>query len=74
MIKNYQLLLNKYSDKVFYYFLNELHDEDLAQELTQTCFIRLWENEYKDLSESTARSWLFNEAEELKQEKVIPVD
>ena len=67
MIKDYRLILDKYSEIVFCYFLSELKNEHLAQELTQACFIKLWQNADTKLCESFCKPWLLCQAKELKE-------
>jgi RNA polymerase sigma factor (sigma-70 family) len=59
--KTYNKLLNLHSDKIYTFLAKNLKDKNIAEDLTQECFLRLWKNSWV-LNEEIAKSWLFKTA------------
>jgi RNA polymerase sigma factor (sigma-70 family) len=59
--KTYQQLISQYSDRIYTYLAKNMKDKSMAEDLTQDCFLKLWNNRLF-LNEPVAKTWLFKTA------------
>jgi RNA polymerase sigma-70 factor (ECF subfamily) len=57
-IKEYNKSVDKYSDQLYAFALKALQDDDLAKDVVQESFIRLWENKEK-IKKNKIKPYLF---------------
>ncbi|WP_160716870.1 RNA polymerase sigma factor [Chitinophaga solisilvae] len=74
----YRLLFDRYADRMYMNALHFTKSEELAQDLTQEIFIRIWVNRLKLATVDRFDAWLFTVARnvirnELKK-KILPVE
>ncbi|NSL85711.1 sigma-70 family RNA polymerase sigma factor [Chitinophaga sp. Mgbs1] len=74
----YRLLFDRYADRMYMNALHFTKSEELAQDLTQEIFIRIWVNRLKLSTVDRFDAWLFTVARnvirnELKK-KILPVE
>ena len=63
--KSYTLLVNKYKNRIFNFIYRYVNDLDLAQDLTQDTFLKLYthKNSYKEIAKFS--TWLYTIAQNL---------
>lgn len=59
--KTYSRIVTSYSDAIYHYLAKQLKDKTIAEDLTQECFLKLWEKRVF-LKEEVAKSWLYKTA------------
>jgi RNA polymerase sigma-70 factor (ECF subfamily) len=60
-IAEYNQCVDNYADGVYRFILKNIQDEDMARDIIQEVFTRMWEK-VKDISYSKSRSYLFTAA------------
>lgn len=53
--------MDLYSDRVYRFILKSCRDTDLAKDIVQDAYVKLWER-HEDLAQEKAKSWLFTTA------------
>lgn len=61
----FSVLLDKYMAQVFRFSLGLLNDSALAEDATQECFVKLWQNAAQWKPEGKLKSWLLRIAHNL---------
>lgn len=59
--KEYNIVIEELSDRVFHFLIRMLDDEEVASDLTQDTFLQLW-NHRKNVDQGKVKSWLFTTA------------
>jgi RNA polymerase sigma-70 factor (ECF subfamily) len=60
-VSDYNTCVDKYSDGVYRFILKNIRDEDLAKDIVQDAFFKMWEK-YKQVDYAKAKSYLFTTA------------
>jgi len=60
-IREYNLCVDEVADGLYRFLLKNTKDCELARDLVQEAFLRLWER-YKDIEADKGKSWLFTTA------------
>lgn len=55
----FEYIINSYEKKVYRFIYNMIHDEFMAQDLTQEVFIKIYKNFYKYNKEYPFEAWMF---------------
>ena len=63
--KAFSAIYNHYADSLYYFILNQLHNKQLAQDILQETFLRLWDNRKKLFTNGNLKSLLFTIASHL---------
>ena len=58
----YKQLYYKYSDPIFGFIYKNIREQELSRDLTQTIFMKLWENRSRLDSEKSIKSYLYKAA------------
>lgn len=59
--KEYKTAVREYTKNLFRYLFKTLRDEEAAKDMTQDCFLKLWNNKQK-IDPLKIKSWLFSVA------------
>jgi RNA polymerase sigma factor (sigma-70 family) len=60
-IYEYNRCVDRFSDRIYGYILKQIRDEDLAKDMVQEAYIKLW-NKVEVIHEDAARSFLYKAA------------
>ena len=58
-IKEYNRSVDLYSDRLYRYIIAQIRDHEVAQDVVQESFIKLWENVEK-IELDKAKAWLLS--------------
>ena len=56
--KEYNQCVEDYADRVFRFIVKSTNDEEVAKDIVQDSYLKLWQS-HEDLEVEKARSWLF---------------
>ena len=62
--KTYTKIVGEYGDRVHNFIYKQIRNKQVAEDLTQECFLKLWKNSLF-VQESSCKSWLFTTANNL---------
>lgn len=57
--EQFEKLYSSFRDKVYRLCYGYIHDRDIAEDLTQECFIKVWEHMESFRDESNASTWIY---------------
>lgn len=57
----YNRSVDEFSDRIFRYILKQIKDSELAKDIVQESYVKLWEN-VESISYSKVKSWLYRTA------------
>jgi RNA polymerase sigma factor (sigma-70 family) len=60
-VKEYNTCVDLYSDRVYRFIIKNLKDEDMAQDIIQDTYLKLWEK-HENVDFSKAKSYIFTAA------------
>lgn len=60
-VKEYNHCVDKYADGVYRFILKNIKDDDMARDIVQDAFTKMWEK-VKDITYSKSKSYLFTSA------------
>jgi RNA polymerase sigma factor (sigma-70 family) len=59
--KTYTKIVGEYGDRIHNFIYKQLKNKQVAEDLTQECFLKLWKNRLF-IKEQSCKSWLFTSA------------
>ena len=60
-VKEYNISVEKFSDDIYRFILKSIKDQDVAQDIVQDSFVKVWKNS-ENISFAKAKSYLFSTA------------
>jgi len=60
-VAEYNQCVDQYSDNVYRFILKNIHDDEMANDIVQDSFLKLWDKK-EDISKDKVRSYLFTTA------------